>query len=833
MESRRAARVKSPQNVFKRFSTRAPATIAIVGAIATLLLVVVVLFFLDRKSTEKQRVRVKESLARHASAVREGFEDRFRTILSAQRHLVENVIRDRVAAGTPPGSLDDLLLATVRSNPDIAGCLFLDAKGGAAEAFAPLPGAPGARKTAETDARGLLTTRHSPGQVFPVTGQIDPTSVRRYVTILDPLVLDGTIAGVLAVAADLEHIAGDCVAPLRAGAGDRVTLIDGAGMVLYDREPSPAGRMLLRTTENRRPEIGALHPRFRGEDSGTDVIPLREDGKMTHRLVAWTGVRLVDRTLFLFLSTTDSRIDEELRELRNGRTLLGILTCLFLCVLAALFFRIRSLRDLKERKGELEQIATDQDTLLEIFKFFGECVTVNDLSLVLNGSLASILKFRNFVIGLRTSRRGDDTVVIDSLGDVEASRQADFISTGQGIIGHVMRTGRTYNAGDLSRDPHFIPHNKDARSLLVVPVIYKQFQWGVIGIEGHALNAFGERETRILGIVASYIALHMEEMEARRELDIRAGQFRFLNQFVHNMARERNNNALCGQVTGVLARELGFPWVGFYSASQEDGRLRLELAESHASAEEGAAGITDCRELAERAAAVRAPRRESYSSGIVYMMAIPLQFGDSVFGILCAVNARGFSETEVDLFEMTAEHMSTFQALNNLIEKRRQEAMTDQLTGVWNRRYIMSRLEEETGRPMTPERPGCVAIADMGNFKGVNDRYGHLVGDEVLRKTAASLRDRLRDGDMIGRYGGDEFLFYLSETGRIEATETMERLADMVASIRIPGVVTPIVLDWGMAFCPGDADNLLDAVRIADERMYERKTERKRRTGVG
>ncbi len=825
--------MKSPQNAFKRFSTRSPATVAIVVSLATLLLVVVVLFFLDRKSTEEHRVRVRESLARQVFVVREGLEGRFRTIQSAQRFLVEDVLRDRVAAGAHPGFVNDLLLAAVRANPDIAGCLYLDAKGGEAGAFASLPDATDARKTAETAGRGLLTKRFSRGQVFPVTGQIDPTSARRYVTILDPLVLDGAIAGVLAAVADIERIAGDCVAPLRPGGGDRVTLIDDAGMVLYDRDPSLAGRMLLRTAESGRPEIGALHPRFRDESSGTDMVSLREEGKATNRLIAWSSLRLVDRTLFLFLSTTDSRIDEALLELRNGRTLLGILSSLFLCVLAALFFRIRSLRDLKERKGELEQIATDQDTLLEIFKFFGECVTVNDLYLVLNGSLASILKFRNFVIGLRTSRRGDDTVVIDSLGDVEASRQADFISTGQGIIGHVMRTGRAYNAGDLSRDPHYVPHNKDARSLLVVPVIYKQFQWGVIGIEGHAINAFGERETRILGIVASYIALHMEEMEARRELDIRAGQFRFLNQFVHNMARERNNNALCGQVTGVLARELGFPWVGFYSASQEDGRLRLELAESHASAEEGAAGITDCRELAERAAAVRAPRRESYSSGIVYMMAIPLQFGDSVFGILCAVNARGFSETEVDLFEMTAEHMSTFQALNNLIEKRRQEAMTDQLTGVWNRRYIMSRLEEETGRPMTPERPGCVAIADMGNFKGINDRYGHLMGDDVLRKTATALRDHLREGDMIGRYGGDEFLFYLSGTGRSEATETMERLADIVASIRIPGVASPVVLDWGMAFCPGDADNLLDAVRIADERMYERKIERKRRTGVG
>ncbi len=84
---------------------------------------------------------------------------------------------------------------------------------------------------------------------------------------------------------------------------------------------------------------------------------------------------------------------------------------------------------------------------------------------------------------------------------------------------------------------------------------------------------------------------------------------------------------------------------------------------------------------------------------------------------------------------------------------------------------------------------------------------------------------------MIGRYGGDEFLFYLSGVSREEAEETMEDLAQVAVSVHVPGVALPVVLDWGIAFCPGDADNLLDVVRIADERMYQRKSERKRRQG--
>ncbi len=816
---------------FKRFATLPPATAFLCLSLTGLFVVAAVLFFLDRESVDRQRKVINAYQAQQVGTAQVGIEDRIGCILAAERFLSGNVFCSGARSWDDSGMIGNMLLAMASGTPDVAGYFYLGSDGRVTKAFAAHPGAAGTEKLAAETAKAFLDGKSVSDREFPVTGPFDTASGSRYMPLVDQIREGGKTTGVLVTVIDVENIVSRYVAPIRSGPDGRTTLMDTSGLILYDRDPSLSGQMLSRTAAKHRPEIVALSERIARETSGTAEVRLPGDSGETCRLVAWAGIHLADRTLRLLMSTTDLQVNRSLSELRKNRNLLGVSLFLFICASAALLLRFRSLRDLRERKGELERIATDQDTLLEIFKFFGECVTVNDLYLVLNGSLASILKFRNFVIGLRTSRRGDDTVVIDSLGDVTASCQADFLASGKGIIGHVMRTGEPYNAGDLSVDPHYVPHNGEARSLLVVPVVYKQFQWGIIGIEGHLVNEFGERETRILGIVASYIALHMEEMEARRELDQRAGQFRFLNRFAREIAGERNSRALCTRVTKVLAHDLGFPWVGYYETSSDGGALRPEPAESQYAGDERQAGIADCRELAERAALLRLPRRESYSSGLVYKMAIPLQFGNTLYGVLCAVNERGFSGTDSDLFEITAEHMSTFLALNNLIERRRQEAMTDALTGVWNRRYIMRRLEEESGRPKSDDRPGCVAIADLGNFKGINDRYGHLVGDEVLRKTASALRDRLRDGDMIGRYGGDEFLFYLSGVSREEAEETMEDLAQVAVSVHVPGVALPVVLDWGIAFCPGDADNLLDVVRIADERMYQRKSERKRRQG--
>ncbi|HYG47858.1 MAG TPA: diguanylate cyclase [Allosphingosinicella sp.] len=94
----------------------------------------------------------------------------------------------------------------------------------------------------------------------------------------------------------------------------------------------------------------------------------------------------------------------------------------------------------------------------------------------------------------------------------------------------------------------------------------------------------------------------------------------------------------------------------------------------------------------------------------------------------------------------------------------RRIATTDALTGLWNRRHLLERMEAEIGRSRRGGRPLCVAILDVDHFKRVNDRHGHPAGDEVLRVLAALLRDAVRSSDVIGRMGGEEFAILMPET---------------------------------------------------------------------
>ena len=116
--------------------------------------------------------------------------------------------------------------------------------------------------------------------------------------------------------------------------------------------------------------------------------------------------------------------------------------------------------------------------------------------------------------------------------------------------------------------------------------------------------------------------------------------------------------------------------------------------------------------------------------------------------------------------------------------------VVDHLTGVWNRQSMSHRLEQERERIMRKNSHCTLCMLDIDHFKEVNDRYGHAVGDQVLRKTAERCTTQLRSYDSIFRYGGEEFLLCMPELGAVDAEVIIERLRQHIAA-------TPFELDDG------------------------------------
>jgi len=169
--------------------------------------------------------------------------------------------------------------------------------------------------------------------------------------------------------------------------------------------------------------------------------------------------------------------------------------------------------------------------------------------------------------------------------------------------------------------------------------------------------------------------------------------------------------------------------------------------------------------------------------------------------------------------------------LRSITEQRRRESITDQLTGLGNRRALFQLMDEFTARqadPDTPERSLAFMFVDLDKFKEVNDTFGHPTGDELLRQLGARLEDSLRSSDLVVRLGGDEFVVALLDAGADYAATVAARLTARIEEpFALEAVRVQIGASIGIALMPGDATDADDLVRCADLAMYRAKLEGK------
>jgi len=149
-------------------------------------------------------------------------------------------------------------------------------------------------------------------------------------------------------------------------------------------------------------------------------------------------------------------------------------------------------------------------------------------------------------------------------------------------------------------------------------------------------------------------------------------------------------------------------------------------------------------------------------------------------------------------------------------------AITDGLTGLYNRRHLSVRFEEEIQRSLRLGKTLSCILSDIDRFKPINDNFGHLAGDVVLKDIATLMHDAVRAYDIVGRFGGDEFLVILPDTEIAAALEFAERLRVAVKEKVAPDG-RPITMSFGVTSLPEGNETLHDMLKRADERLYEAK----------
>ncbi len=218
------------------------------------------------------------------------------------------------------------------------------------------------------------------------------------------------------------------------------------------------------------------------------------------------------------------------------------------------------------------------------------------------------------------------------------------------------------------------------------------------------------------------------------------------------------------------------------------------------------------------------------------VVVVPIVYQSVNLGVVVLASTRPLTGERLRLLELFQRSFGL--ALHNAVTYDHLErlAALDPLTGAYNRRFGLGRLHEEYQRSARTRAPLGVLMLDIDHFKAVNDTYGHLVGDRVIASTANAIRRCLREGDVLVRYGGEEFLVLLPGAGCVDAQRVAERIrhACTETPVRDGEQTIQVTISGGYTAFPeqdaGDEDAL---IRSADTALYAAKAGGRNRIAAG
>ena len=455
-----------------------------------------------------------------------------------------------------------------------------------------------------------------------------------------------------------------------------------------------------------------------------------------------------------------------------------------------------------------------------------------DLDEVLNRILTIIRDFFQLQNGavLLLDKSGEELQVRAHLG--RSNLDVGFrIPKGKGLTWAAATIKRPIYSPDVSKDPRYIQKVQETKSEVAIPLLVRNEVVGVLDFQSDQLDYFDAEMIDLLTLFSTQASLALENARLYSTERRRAEQLEAINAVAKKTTRVLDLDELLTIVCRVLLDWFRIDHVAVLLAEGEnlrirahEGRLTPTLAMGSTlspGAGLGARSMHSGRSVIEND--VKAV--EGYIAGFAETqseMCVPLIIFGEKLGVLALDSARkdAFVTDDIQPLESVADICAAAIQNAHNFDRMKQLAYVDGLTGIHNRRYFEMRLVEELERAARFQGRMSLIMLDIDHFKRMNDEFGHLLGDEMLRAVSSILKQQLRKMDMVCRYGGDEFAIVVPETAGESAMRVAEKLRRQVEAHFFPGVPRPVTISCGVADYPAHGVTRDEIVAAADSALY-------------
>jgi len=404
----------------------------------------------------------------------------------------------------------------------------------------------------------------------------------------------------------------------------------------------------------------------------------------------------------------------------------------------------------------------------------------------------------------------------------------------EGITGAAASRKQPVYAPDVSQDSRYICAAQSTRSELAIPLMVRDEVAGVLDCQSDRLDAFDKETIELLTLFSTQASIALENARLYSLERKRARQLEAINTIAQQSTAVMELEDLLTRVCSIIQHAFQVSHVSLLLRDEGDFVMRAHHGE-----------LTPCVPPAGRLPVTQDPWAQVITTNGTVIekdlsaasdafrlfkesasrLSIPLISFGQTLGVLTLHSSQrnAFRESELQSLESVADICANSIQNAHYVERVKQLAYLDGLTGIFNRRFFELRIMEELERARRFGTGMAVIMADIDQFKRLNDEFGHLLGDEVLRQVSSIFHQQVRKIDVVCRYGGEEFAVLLSQTNAQQAEAVAEKLRRLVEAWQFPGVPRTITISAGVAAFPVHGKTRDEMVRAADCGLYAAK----------